>query len=124
MCKTVPGDCSHLSRTNINLIQFFKCSRRNVLMPKVQLKTKSKKSRTVYHLVKVFDPVTKMDFQARFPIYSVVLLPGHRNWEPIKAMKQYLNQKDIKSSVRNCIRAMPDNPECYQLVFSDDYFWS
>ena len=39
-------------------------------------------------------------------------------------MKQYLNQKDIKSSVRNCIMAMPDNPICYQLVFSDDYFWS
>ena len=92
-------------------------------MPKVQLKAKSKISRTVYHLVKVFDPVTKMDFQARFPIYSVVLLPGNRNWEPIKAMKQYLNQKDIKSSVQNCIRAMPENPACYQLVFSDDYFW-
>ena len=39
-------------------------------------------------------------------------------------MQQYLKRKNIKSSVRDCIAAMPDNPACYQLVFGDDYFWS
>ena len=66
------------SRTHINLIQSFKCSRRNLLMLKAQLKPKSKKQRIVYHLVKVFDPVTKMDFQARFRINSVVSPTWHR----------------------------------------------
>ena len=44
--------------------------------------------------------------------------------KPFKAMQQYLKRKNIKSSVRDCIAAMPDNPACYQLVFGDDYFWS
>ena len=44
--------------------------------------------------------------------------------KPFKAMQQYLKRKTIKSSVRDCIAAMPDNPACYQLVFGDDYFWS
>lgn len=53
-----------------------------------------------------------------------------KNWtpriipKPFKAMQQYLKRKTIKSSVRDCIAAMPDNPACYQLVFGDDYFWS
>ena len=39
-------------------------------------------------------------------------------------MQQYLRRKNIKSSVRDCIAMMPDNPACYQSVFGDDYFWS
>ena len=79
----------------------------------------------VFHLVKVFDPVTKMDFQDRFQLIAVNLISEEAAiWKPLKAMQQYLKRKNIKSSVRDCIAAMPDNPACYQLVFGDDYFWS
>ena len=39
--------------------------------PMSQPRTKSKMQMIVYHLVKVFDPVTKVDFQARFQLIIV-----------------------------------------------------
>ena len=56
--------------------------------------------------------------------YGSKIGPPHIIPKPSKAMQQYLKRKTIKSSVRDCIAAMPDNPACYQLVFGDDYFWS
>ena len=123
---SLKSDLTRLLLLWTSKFEFWKFPRQSLLMWEAQLRVKPKKSKNVYHLVEVFDPVTKMDSQARFRYYpwSHYLAIERSILKPTKAMKQYINQKDIRTSVRNCIKAMPDNPACYQLVFGDDYFWS
>ena len=46
------------------------------------------------------------------------------NEQAISAMKQYINQMQIKQQFQYCEKNLPDPSVCYQMVFGDDYFWS